>query len=167
MYLVHYVVYTWIASNLDSIFTSNTTSYIKLGLKVEYMSAITWIAYLPCIQHIHATVKDYYFNNNLIFKPRIECLEHHFTYLKNGSEPDYLEKTQCELIHSFLSLQVSINKIVILENEKEKTDFYRFLQGRNLVKNESITIDNTFPDELKIKTENTFVLETYKEVIFE
>ena len=102
---------------------------------------------------------EYAKNNNLIFKPRIDCLEHHFTYLRNGSEPDYLEKTNCVLKNCF--------ERVILENEKEKTDFYRFLQGKNRVKNESITIDNTFPDELKIKTGNRFVLETYKKVIFE
>ena len=110
---------------------------------------------------------EYAKNNNLIFKPRIECLEYHLTYLKNGSEPDYLEKTKCELIHSFYSLHVSINKIVILENEKEKTDFYRFLQGRNFKKNENVIVHTTLSTEVKIKTENTCLSEMYKKVIFE
>ena len=110
---------------------------------------------------------EYAKNNNLIFKPCIECLEHHFTYLRNGSEPDYLEKTNCELIHSFSSLQVSINKSVILENEKERTDFYRFLQGKNFKKNENVIVGTTLSNKVKIKTENTCISEMFKKVIFE
>ena len=102
---------------------------------------------------------EYAKNNNLNFKPSIDCVEHHLTYLRNGHEPIHVEKTRCVLKNCF--------ERVILENEKEKTDFYRFLQGRDFKKNENVIVGTTLSNEVKIKTENTCLSEMYKKVIFE
>ena len=106
-------------------------------------------------------------NTNLILKPCIECIEYSLMYLKQGHKQVHLEKTKCDLIHSFLFLNINKNESVILENEKEKTDFYGVLEEKIFKKNESTKTERFFSDELNMKKEITCISDTYKKVIFE
>ena len=106
-------------------------------------------------------------NNNLILKPRIECTEYSLMYFTNKFIPGYCEITKCELLHSFLFLNVNINEPVIIKDEKEKIDFYRVLQENKFKKNES-TKSEKFFSGLNMKSEDIYKFyQGEKKVIFE
>ena len=48
-----------------------------------------------------------------------------------------------------MNVNVNGNKRVILENEKERTDFYRFLQEKNFKKRGSVLVDTTFLNDVE------------------